>query len=72
MKQHFLLGEVARLVSTDAVTVRPHQIAYALANRLVPEPALRIGGKRVFLADDIEMVRAYFHGATLTARKRGV
>lgn len=72
MKKHFLLGEVALLVSTDEVTVRPHQIAYALANRLVPEPALRIGGKRVFLAEDIERLRAYFHRSTITARKREV
>ncbi len=60
MKKLYLLGEVARLLDTAGVQVRPHQIAYALANQLVPEPALRIGNKRVFTDEDIDRLREYF------------
>jgi DNA-binding transcriptional MerR regulator len=61
-QKHYLLAEVARLLN-----VRPHQIAYAITNRLVPEPALRIGGRRVFQAEDIERLRNHFLGATTPA-----
>ena len=50
-----LLGEVARLLDC-----KPHQITYLLASRQVPEPALRIGGRRMFSAEDVERVRAAF------------
>lgn len=66
-RQHYLLAEVAALLG-----VRPHQISYVLTNRLVPEPQLRIGGKRIFQAEDIDRLRRHFHGPTAPARRRGV
>ncbi len=48
-----LLGDVARLLDTP-----PHRIVYLLTARKVPEPALRVGGRRVFTAEDVERVRA--------------
>ena len=50
---HLLLGDVARLLDTP-----PHRIVYLLTARKVPEPALRVGGRRVFTAEDVERVRA--------------
>jgi DNA-binding transcriptional MerR regulator len=50
---HFLLGDLARLLDC-----KPHQITYLLTSRQVPEPALRIGGRRMFTAEDVERVRA--------------
>jgi DNA-binding transcriptional MerR regulator len=47
----FLLGDVARLLRCQ-----PHRIVYLLTTRQVPEPALRIGNKRVFTAPDIQRV----------------
>jgi hypothetical protein len=55
MKQHFLLGEAARLLKR-----KPYQIQYALAAGLVEEPRLRIGGKRVFQADDLHRLAVHF------------
>lgn len=54
-QQHYLLAEVARLLG-----VRPHQIAYALTNGLVEEPRLRIGGRRVFLPEDVRTLARHF------------
>jgi hypothetical protein len=44
----YLLKDVARILRC-----RPYQIAYLLSTRQVPEPALRIGNKRVFTAENI-------------------
>jgi DNA-binding transcriptional MerR regulator len=49
----FLLGDLARLLDC-----KPHQITYLLTSRQVSEPALRIGGRRVFTVEDVERVRA--------------
>ncbi len=48
-----LLGDVSRLLHR-----RPHQIVYLLSSRQVPEPALRLGNRRVFTAQDVERLRA--------------
>jgi hypothetical protein len=48
-----LLSDVARLLRR-----RPHQIVYLLTSRQVPEPALRLGNRRVFMAEDVERLRA--------------
>lgn len=53
--QYYLLGEVARLLG-----VRSHQVCYALANGLVEEPRLKIGGKRVFLPEDVRNLARHF------------
>ncbi len=63
-QQHWLLGEVAEIVK-----VRPHQLTYALRNKLVEEPRLRIGGRRVFSAEDIERLRRFFHQPATVAAK---
>jgi DNA-binding transcriptional MerR regulator len=45
----YLLGEVARRLMCP-----PHRIVYLLTSGKVPEPALRIGGRRVFTEEDIK------------------
>jgi DNA-binding transcriptional MerR regulator len=49
----FLLGDVARRLGC-----RPHRIAYLLTSGLVPEPALRLGNRRVFDEGDIGRIIA--------------
>jgi hypothetical protein len=46
--EFFLLGDVARILRCQ-----PYQIVYLLTTRQVPEPALRIGNKRVFTIADM-------------------
>jgi hypothetical protein len=48
MQNHFLLGEVARILSR-----RPHQIAYLVTTGQVPEPERRIANKRLFAERDV-------------------
>ena len=48
-----LLGDVARLVRC-----KPHQIAYLLQSRQVPEPATRIGNRRMFTPADVDEIRS--------------
>ena len=49
MQQHYLLGEVAKILGR-----RPHQIAYLLTTGQVPEPERRIANKRLFSNENIE------------------
>ena len=51
--QWLLLGEVARLVQC-----RPHQLVYLITSGKVPEPALRLGNRRVFSREDVGRIRA--------------
>jgi DNA-binding transcriptional MerR regulator len=53
MPELFLLGDVARLLDC-----KPHQVTYLLTSRQVAEPALRIGGRRVFTVKDMERLEA--------------
>lgn len=53
--QLYLLADAAK-----AVGVKPYQIAYVLTSGLVPDVDLRIGGKRIFQAADIERLRIHF------------
>ena len=46
--------------------IRPHQIEYLLANRIIPEPELRLGGRRVFTPADVRRLAKHF-GMTLPA-----
>lgn len=48
MTQHYLLGEVAKILAC-----RPHQIDYLLKTRQVPEPERRIANKRLFSGRDV-------------------
>jgi len=43
-----------------AVGVAAHQIAYAHSQELLPEPQYRIAGKRIYTAEDVQRVAAYF------------
>ena len=51
MTTMYLLSDVARLMRK-----RPHQITYAITSGLLPEPELRMGGRRVFQKQDIERI----------------
>jgi hypothetical protein len=53
------LQTVSRLLG-----VRPHRIEYCLSNQLVPEPKVRLAGKRVFASEDLARLAEYF-GVTL-------
>lgn len=56
MKQtQFILNEVAKIVS-----VKGHVIAYAISAGHIPEPKLRIAGKRIFSAKEVEAIKKYF------------
>jgi DNA-binding transcriptional MerR regulator len=55
MSKMYLLSDVARLMKK-----RPHQITYAITSGLLPEPKVRMGGRRVFQEDDIERIAKYF------------
>jgi hypothetical protein len=55
MSKFVLLSDVARLMKK-----RPHQITYAITSGLLPEPEMRIGGRRVFQAEDVERIARYF------------
>jgi hypothetical protein len=53
--QMYLLADAARTLDR-----KPYQIAYAITSGLVPDVGLRIGGRRVFRAADIERLRRHF------------
>jgi hypothetical protein len=55
MQRQFLLGEVAKILGR-----RPHQIAYLLTTRQVPEPERRIGNKRIFTEEDVVRLARHF------------
>lgn len=46
--EFYLLSDVARILRC-----RPSKIVYLLVTRQIPEPALRIGNRRVFTMTDI-------------------
>ena len=51
----FILNEVAKIAG-----VKPHAITYALSVQHLQEPKLRIAGKRIFSAQEVEAIRKYF------------
>ncbi len=51
----FILNEVAKIAG-----VKPHAITYALSVQHLQEPKLRIAGKRIFSAQDVEAIKKYF------------
>jgi hypothetical protein len=55
MKEHFLLGEVAKLLGR-----KPYQVVHLLATGKIPEPALRIANKRLFVRQDVEILARHF------------
>ena len=58
------LKDVAALLG-----VKAYRVEYLLAHGLVPEPKLRVSGRRVFTASDLETLRKHFSSKTpATAR----
>ncbi len=55
MQDLLTLKNVAELLK-----VKPYRIGYVLSVKLVPEPALRIGNKRVFSQDNVTRLAAHF------------
>lgn len=51
----FILNEVAKIAG-----VKPHAITYALSVQHLQEPKLRIAGKRIFSAQEVEAIKKYF------------
>jgi hypothetical protein len=51
----FILNEVAKVAG-----VKPYVIAYAISAGHIPEPTLRIAGKRIFSAKEVEAIKKYF------------
>ena len=50
--QLFLLNDVANLTQ-----MKPYQIVYLLTSRQIPEPTLRIGGRRMFTPEDLRRIK---------------
>lgn len=55
MGKLYLLNDVARLMNK-----RPHHITYAITSGLLPEPEMRMGGRRVFQEEDLRRIAQYF------------
>ena len=51
MTQLYLISDVSRILG-----VPPHRIAYLFVTRRLPEPALRLGNRRVFSRADVQRV----------------
>ena len=55
MKEHYLLGEVSRVLGR-----KPHQIVHLLTSGKIPEPQVRISNKRLFVLEDVERLARHF------------
>jgi hypothetical protein len=55
MREHFVLGEVAK-----ALGRKSYQVTHVLETGKVSEPALRIGNKRLFSIEDVERLAHQF------------
>lgn len=55
MREHFLLGEVAKVLGR-----KPHQIVHLLTTAKIPEPQTRIANKRLFTRADIQRLAKYY------------
>ncbi len=51
----FILSEVAKIVG-----VKAHVVAYAISSGNLPEPCLRIAGKRIFSTKEVEAIKKHF------------
>jgi len=60
----FSMSEAAK-----ATGVAPYRIKYALLTQRLPEPG-RVGGRRVFGPDDVELIRRHFAARGRAARSR--
>ena len=57
----------------DLLQVQPHRILYQLSTRAVPEPKLRVAGKRLWTLDEIAALseKLTLQTATRLERQRG-
>ena len=55
LQTHFILNEVAKFAG-----VKSHVVAYAISSGHLPEPCLRIAGKRIFSTKEVEQIKNYF------------
>ncbi len=55
MEQQMSLKDVAALLG-----VKAYRVEYLLCHGLVPEPRLRISGRRVFGPEDVANIRTHF------------
>ena len=55
MKEHYLLGEVSRVLGR-----KPHQIVHLLTSGKIAEPQQRISNKRLFTEADITRLARHF------------
>jgi hypothetical protein len=55
MNHTMSLQDCARMLN-----VQSYQIQYAYAHRRVPEPQLRVAGRRLFTPDDVQRLAAHF------------
>jgi hypothetical protein len=55
LEKHYVLAEVAKLLGR-----RPHQIIYLLTSGRIPEPAQRIGNRRLFSTEDVDRFARHF------------
>ena len=62
MNENMSLKDVAALLN-----VKAYRVEYLLAHGLVPEPKLRISGRRVFSASDLEALHKYLSSKTPVA-----
>jgi hypothetical protein len=60
--EFFLLSDVARILRR-----KPYQIVYLLITHQVPEPALRVGNRRVFTLADIHRLAEKFQTQAVQA-----
>jgi MerR HTH family regulatory protein len=58
MREHYLLGEVARVLGR-----KPHVVTHLLTSGKIPEPQLRIANKRLFTVEEIERLARHFRVA---------
>lgn len=63
MEQTMSLKDVSALLG-----VKAYRVEYVLAHGLVPEPKLRISGRRVFGPEDMANLRAHFGSKTPGAK----
>ena len=55
MPQTLSMQDIARLLQ-----IQSYRIQYAYAHNRLPEPRLRIGGRRVFTLDDLQQLATHF------------
>jgi MerR HTH family regulatory protein len=58
MREHYLLGEVSRVLGR-----KPHVVTHLLTSGKIPEPQVRIANKRLFTVEDVERLARHLRVA---------